>query len=94
MPKKAENLVKLSYDPGLDTSPELDPDAASCFLTIIGVLRWMIELEWIHKITEVLLLSPHVMIPRKGHLGAAVHVIAHVGQRYNSRLVYNPYTQK
>ena len=51
MPKKAENLVKLSYDPGLDTSPELDPDAASCFLTIIGVLRWMIELKRINIIT-------------------------------------------
>ena len=43
MPKKAENPFKISYDPELDISPELDPDAASYYLTIIGILRWMIE---------------------------------------------------
>ena len=41
-------------------------------------------------ITEVSLLSSHVAFPREGHLEAAVHVMAHVGQRYNSRLVYDP----
>ena len=29
MPKKADNPFKLGYDPELDTSQELDPDAAS-----------------------------------------------------------------
>ena len=42
MPNKMENLVKKGYDPELDTSPELDSDAASYYLTIIGILRWMI----------------------------------------------------
>ena len=40
-------------------------------------------------ITEVTLLSPHAVLPREGHLDAAGHVMAHVGQRYNSRLVYD-----
>ena len=31
----------------------------------------------------------HVALPRKGHLNAAVHDMAHVGQRWNSRLVYD-----
>ena len=44
----------------------------------------------INIITEVLLLSSHVALPREGHLDAAVHVMAHVGQRYNFRLVYDP----
>ena len=44
MPKKAENSFKMGYDPELDISPKLDPDAASYYLTIIGILRWMIEL--------------------------------------------------
>ena len=42
MPKKAENLFKMDYDPELDTSPELDPDAALYYRTFIGILRWMI----------------------------------------------------
>ena len=39
MPKKAENPFKMGYDSELDTSPELDPDAASNYLTIIGIIR-------------------------------------------------------
>ena len=35
-------------------------------------------------------MSLHVDLPREGHFNAAVHVMAHVHQRYNSRLVYNP----
>ena len=87
---KTENPFKMGYNPELDTSPELDPGAVSYHLTILGVLRWMIELERINIITEVLLLSSHTALPREGPLEAAVHVMAHVGQRYNSRLVYDP----
>ena len=90
MPKMAENPFKMGYDPELDTSPELDPDAGSYYLTIIGILRWMIELGRINIITAVSLLSSHVALSSEGHLEAAVHVMAQVGQRYNSRLVCDP----
>ena len=36
------------------------------------------------------LLSSHVVIPREGHLEAVIHFMAHVGQRYNFRLVNYP----
>ena len=74
MPKKAKNPFKIGYDPELGISPELDPDAASYYLTVIGFLRWTIERERINIITELSLLSPHVAVPREGHLEAAVHV--------------------
>ena len=35
-------------------------------------------------------MSSHVALPREEHLEAAVHIMAHVGQRYNFRLVYDP----
>ena len=45
-------------------------------------------------ITKVSLLSSHVGLPKDGHLEAAVHIMAHDGQRYNSRLVYDsPYSE-
>ena len=68
MPKKAENSFKLGYVPELDTSSELDPDTASYYLIIMGVLRWMIELGRINIITEVSSLSSHVALPKEeGH---------------------------
>ena len=39
LPKKAENQFKMDYDPELNSSPELDPDTASYYLTVIGILR-------------------------------------------------------
>ena len=83
----------MDHDPELDTSPELDRKAASYYLPIIIILRWRIKLERINMITKVSLLSSHVALPIEGHLDAAVNVIAHVGQRYNSRLVYDPFTK-
>ena len=89
LPKKAEDQFKMDYDPEFDISPELDSDAAPYYLTIIGFLRCMIDLGRIDIITKVSLLLYHVALLREGHLDAAVHVMAHAGQRYNYRLVYD-----
>ena len=62
----------MGYDPELDTSSELDPDAVSFYLSIIGILRWMIELGRIDIITKVSLLLFHVTLPSVGHLEAAI----------------------
>ena len=50
----------------------------------------MIKLGRINLLTKVSSLSSHVTLPREGHLDAEVHKMALVGQRYNSRLVYDP----
>ena len=55
-------------------------------ITVIGILRWMIELGRIGIITDVLLLSSHAPLPREGHLDAAVYVMSQVG---HSRLMYD-----
>ena len=36
---KAEKPFNMGYDPELDTNPELEPDAASYYPTIIGILK-------------------------------------------------------
>ena len=71
----------MDNDQVLDTSPELEPDTASYFQTVIGIIRWIIKLGEIDLITKVLLLSFHVALPREEHLDAAVHAIAHAGKR-------------
>ena len=42
-----------------------------------------------HNIWGVIIVT-HVALPREEHLKAAIHVISHVGQRYNYRLVFDP----
>jgi hypothetical protein len=63
LPKRADNPFSMSYEPELDDSTPLDPDAASYFQTIIGVMRWMVEIGRIDIETEVSLLSSHLAYP-------------------------------
>ena len=67
LPKKAENPFKMDYGPELDTNPEFDSVAVSYYLTIISLLRWMIELGRTNMIIKVSLLSSHVALPRERH---------------------------
>ena len=83
-------LRRLRINSELDTSPELDPDAVSYHLTIIDIIRWIIKLGRIDIMIKVPLLSSLVALSREGHLDAAEHASFHVGQRYNSKLVYDP----
>lgn len=36
------------------------------------------------------MLSSHVAMPREGHLEALLHVFAHIKQKHNSRLAFDP----
>ena len=83
LPKKAENPFKMGYNPELNTSPELEPDAASYFQTIIDILKWMIELGKITIVTKMSLLSSCVVLSEWD-----------VGERCDSKLVYNPSYQE
>jgi hypothetical protein len=80
----------MSYEPELDESTPLDPDAASYFQSIIGVMQWMIEIGRIDIATEVSLLSSNLAYPQEGHLEAALHVMAYLKAKHNSRLVFDP----
>ena len=76
--RKTKNPFKMGYDPKLNFSPELDPDAVYFHQIIIGILRQMIEFRRIDIITKVLLLTSHLALPREGHLDAAVHIMTHI----------------
>jgi hypothetical protein len=80
----------MIYEPELDDSTPLDPDAASHFQSIIGVMRWMVEIGRIDIARDVSLLSSHLAYPREGHLEAALHVMTYLKTKHNSRLVFDP----
>ena len=87
---KAPNPFEVGYEPEMDVSPELPPDEASYFQSIIGVMRWMVELGRIDIAVEVSQLSSFLAMPRKGHLEAATHIMSYLRNKHNSRLVLDP----
>ena len=90
--QRAENPFKPSdnYEPELDVSEPLTPELASYFQSIIGVMRWMIEIGRVDIATEVSLLSSHLALPREGHLNAALHIMSYLKCHHNSRIVFDP----
>ena len=53
-------------------------------------MRWMIELGQIGMITEVLLLSYFLAIPRPRHLETVFHIFAYLDNKHNARMVFDP----
>ena len=54
--------------PELDITPELDPSMASYYMSLIGILRWIVELGRVDICLEVSVMSSHMAMPREGHL--------------------------
>jgi hypothetical protein len=49
----------------------------------------MVEVGRINIHTEVSLLSQHLALPRVGHLQAALHIMAYLRSKHNSRMVFD-----
>jgi hypothetical protein len=90
LPKKCSNPFAADYEPELDESEVLTPVLALWYASLIGMLRWMVEIGWIDIITEVSLMSSYMAMPREGHLDAVLHIFGFLKNKYNSRMCFDP----
>jgi hypothetical protein len=87
---QAANPFVMGYEPELDETPALDPNRASYYQSIIGMMQWMCKIGCIEIATEVSLLSSHLTYPREGHLDTALRVMGYLRLKYNSQLIFDP----
>ena len=66
--RKATTPIKFTYRPELDVTPELYETEASHYQSLIGILRWMVELGCVDMCLEVSMMSSQLALPREGHL--------------------------
>ena len=90
MPKKAANPFPGDYEPELDTTLTLNPELSSWYASLIGMLRWMVEIGRVDIITEVSKMTYQMASPREGHLDALMHIFGFLRINHNSRMAYNP----
>lgn len=90
LPAKAETPMTTSYRPELDVSPELGPKEASYYQSLIGILRWIVELGRVDICLEVSMLSSHLALLREGHIEQMFHIFAYLKRYQNDELVYDP----
>ena len=90
LPKKAETPMQTSYRPELDVSPELNASDAVYYMSLIGVLRWIVELGRVDVCLECSLLSSHLALPREGHMLQLFQIFAYLKKYHNTEMVYDP----
>ena len=82
--------ISTTYCPEIDVSPELSQSDASYYQSLIGVLRWIVELGRVDICLEVSMMSSHVALPREGHFEQLLHIFAYLKNKHNTELVYDP----
>ena len=80
----------MSYRPELDVSSELAPKDSAYYQSLIGILRWIVELGQIDICLEVSMMLSHLVMPRKGHLDQVLHIFTYLHKYHNTELVYDP----
>lgn len=77
LPKRANAPFKTNYRPEIEVSPELTPEKAAYYQSLIGILRWIVELGRVDNCTEVSIMSPCMALPREGHLDQLFHIFSY-----------------
>ena len=87
---KIKYTLSNDYRPELDSSPELDGADGAYYQSLIGVIRWMVELGIIDICCEVYMMSSHLALTREGHLSRVFHIFAYFKKHHNYALVFDP----
>jgi hypothetical protein len=81
--------MRSGYLPELDVTPELKPDLASYYQSLIGVLRWAVELGRVDIIVETGKLLRYCVSPRLGHLEQVLHIFAYLKRFSSCLMIFN-----
>ena len=87
---RAKTPFTTNYGQEIDITKELDPVNASYYMSLIGVLRWMVELGRVDIAVEVSLMSSHMAMPRSGHLEQLYHIFSYLKVHHNTEMVFDP----
>ena len=85
-----QNGVKSSAIAELDVSPKLDAKLAPYYQSLIGILRWIVELGRVDICVEVSMMSSHLALPRVGHLDEVLRIFAYLKCHSNAEMVFDP----
>ena len=77
----------------IDATPELSINDVSHHQSLIGVLRWMVELGRLDTCLEASMMSSCAELPRESHLEMLHKIFAHVKKCHNTKMGFNPSKQ-
>ena len=60
------------------------------YQSLIGILRWMVELGRADITAGVSMMASCMAMPRQGHLEQLFHIFAYLRNKHNSQMVFDP----
>ena len=87
---KTKSPWPSNYRPEMDITPELTPQQASYYQSLIGVLRWIVELGRVDIVMETSAMASMMALPREGHLKVVFQMFAFLKLRHNAVMVFDP----
>ena len=78
LPTRVTTPFTSGHRPETDTNRELTDDKATYFMSLIGILRWSVELGRIDIDTKVSKLFSFLATPREDHLDQALHIFTYL----------------
>ena len=79
-----------NYRTKVDVSTELSSIQASYYQSLIGILRWIVELGRADIFMETSALASMMALPREGLLDAVFHMFAFLKRKHNGVIVFDP----
>ena len=91
MNRKTNSPLPGNYHPEYNKTPECGPRNARLYASLIGILRWLVELGRIDITCKVSMMSSYnTTMPREGHLDHVIYIFSYLKNHHNSRLVLDP----
>ena len=90
LPNSMDQSLKRDYRPKLDDTAELEPTDAAYYQSLIGVLRWIVELGRVDIATEVSIMSSCMALPRFCHMIQLYNIFAYSKKHHNTEMIFDP----
>ena len=90
MTAKAVTLMTSGYHPKVEITPDIGMKDAAYFHSLIGFLRWIVELGRIDINLESSMLYLHLVLPQEWHFQELLHVFAYIKKHMITEMVFDP----
>jgi hypothetical protein len=90
LPNRVRSPWSSGYRPETDVTPELSPSKAAYYQSLIGILRWIVELGRADITMETSSMASMMALPRQGHLQQLYHMFSFLKTKHNGVMVFDP----
>ena len=73
--------------PEIDFTPELQPESAAYYQSIIRMLRWMVEIGRVNICCQVSMISSSLTLPRSGHVKKLYHIFSYLKKHHTMEII-------